>query len=58
MAYFFRQIIAAVLSVIMSLTGFVSKPSKPMAEFYVSVDGSDSHAGTNKYFDAYAKLFY
>ena len=42
----------------MSLTGFVSKPSKPMAEFYVSVDGSDSHAGTNKYFDAYAKLFY
>ena len=48
MAYFFRQIIAAVLSVIMSLTGFVSKPSKPMAEFYVSVDGSDSHAGTKE----------
>ena len=45
MTYFFRKIIAAVLSFIMPLTGFTAKPGKVMAEYYISVDGSDSNTG-------------
>ena len=45
MVYLFRKILAALLSFVLSVTGFVAKPQKPMAEFYVSVYGSDSNTG-------------
>ncbi|MBR6313822.1 MAG: right-handed parallel beta-helix repeat-containing protein [Clostridia bacterium] len=45
MVYLFRKILAALLSFVLSMTGFVAKPQKPMAEFYVSVYGSDSNTG-------------
>jgi hypothetical protein len=48
MIYYMRSFIAAVLSLIMSLTGLVAKAQKPMAEFYVSADGSDAGKGTEE----------
>ena len=45
MVYLFRKILAALLSFVLSMTGFVARPQKPMAEFYVSVYGSDSNTG-------------
>ena len=45
MVYLFRKILAALLSFVLSMTGFAAKPQKPMAEFYVSVYGSDSNTG-------------
>ncbi len=45
MVYLFRKILAALLSFVLSVTGFVARPQKPMAEFYVSVYGSDSNTG-------------
>ena len=46
MVYLFRKILAALLSFALTMTGFAAKPQKPMAEFYVSVYGSDSNTGT------------
>ena len=48
MLYTFRRIIAAILSVILTMTGYFAQPKKPMAEFYVSVDGNDAGTGTKE----------
>ncbi|MBR3439263.1 MAG: hypothetical protein IKH13_07150, partial [Clostridia bacterium] len=48
MIYGLRRILAAALSLIMSFTGFFAKPVKIMAEYYVSVDGSDSGTGAKE----------
>ena len=45
MLYLFRRILAALLSFVLSVTTFVAKAEKPMAEYYVSVSGSDSNTG-------------
>ena len=45
MVYLFRKILAALLSFVLSMTGFAAKPQTPMAELYVSVSGSDSNTG-------------
>ncbi len=46
MLYIFRRIIATILSVIMTLTGYFTWPKKPMAEFYIAVDGNDAGTGS------------
>ena len=45
MLYTFRRILAALLSVLLTVSGYVAKPQKPMASFYVSVNGSDTNTG-------------
>ena len=46
MVYWFRRIIAAVLTVFLPLTGLFIKPEVKMAEYYVSINGNDGNTGS------------
>ena len=46
MEYTFKRILAALLSVVLCISGFLAKSEQPMAEYYVSPDGSDANTGS------------
>lgn len=45
MTYTFTRLLAALLSIFLCISGFFARPEKPMAEYYVSPDGSDVNTG-------------
>ena len=46
MVYAFRSFVSLLLSAILTVCGFFTRPTEPMAEFYVSPYGNDENTGT------------